>query len=76
MLPEISPDQQIRRDVLGYPSNLTAAIYEIEKMESQAVAEEIQKIKKDNPNQRFIVIICYPSEMSNDCLEFVKSIYW
>ncbi|MCM3671655.1 hypothetical protein M3181_22115 [Mesobacillus maritimus] len=59
---------------LGYPSNITAAVYDVEEKDAESIAKEINQFKQINPNLRFIVIICYPSEMTNDCFDFVTLI--
>lgn len=66
-------DYQHRID-LGYPSNITAAVYDVEDKDAESINEEINGFKQDNPQLRFIVLICYPSDMDNDCFDFVTSI--
>lgn len=59
-----------RKDKLDYEPIITEAVYEVELMSANKVADFITQVSNEE-NQRFITIICYPPD-NEDAVKFVK----
>ncbi|WP_282022697.1 hypothetical protein [Priestia flexa] len=67
-------DHAHRTHELEYPDIITDAVYEVDKKSAIEVSKEIISEKQENPQKRFVIIICYPPEEGRDATDFVNNL--